>query len=161
MADTPEILWRPSAAAVESSNLTAFIDWLRAERGVDVAAYPDLWQWSVDDLEGFWNAIFDYFEVEYDGARTVSLGSRAMPGAEWFPGVRVNWAERAFAGKDDDAVAILHASELRELEEITWGELRGKVAAVAGGLRSLGVERGDRVVAYLPNVAEATIAFLA
>ena len=84
-----------------------------------------------------------------------------MPGAEWFPGVRVNWAERAFAGKDDDAVAILHASELRELDEITWGELRARVAACAAGLRSLGVEKGDRVVAYIPNIAEATVAFLA
>jgi acetoacetyl-CoA synthetase len=157
----PEILWEPSAAAVEASNLTAYIDWLRAERGVDVATYPDLWRWSVDELEAFWNSIFDYFRVEYDGERGPALASREMPGAEWFPGVRLNWAERAFAGKPDDQVAILHASELRELEEITWGELRGKVAAVAGGLRSLGVERGDRVVAYIPNIAEATIAFLA
>ncbi len=161
MEDTPEILWRPSAAVVESSNLTAYIDWLRAERGVDVAAYPELWHWSVDDLEAFWNSIFDYFEIAYDGERGAALGARAMPGAEWFPGVRLNYAERAFAGKDDDAVAILHASELRELDEITWGELREKVAAAAGGLRSLGVEEGDRVVAYLPNVAEAAIAFLA
>jgi acetoacetyl-CoA synthetase len=156
-----EILWEPSAAAVEASNLTAYIDWLRAECGVDVTTYPDLWRWSVDDLEAFWNSIFDYFRVEYDGERGPALASREMPGAEWFPGVRLNWAERAFAGKPDDQVAILHASELRELEEITWGELRGKVAAVAGGLRSLGVEKGDRVVAYLPNIAEATIAFLA
>jgi acetoacetyl-CoA synthetase len=161
MEETPEILWRPSAAAVESSNLTAYIDWLRAERGVDVAAYPELWRWSVDDLEGFWNSIFDYFGVEYDGERGPALGSREMPGTEWFGGVSLNWAERAFAGKDDEAVAILHASELRELEEITWGELRARVAAAAGGLRSLGVERGDRVVAYVPNIAEATVAFLA
>jgi acetoacetyl-CoA synthetase len=161
MDEPLEILWRPSAAAVESSNLTAYIDWLRAGRGVDVAAYPELWQWSVDDLEGFWNSILDYFGVEYDGERTVALGSREMPGAEWFPGIRVNWAERAFAGKDDDRVAILHASELRELGEITWGELRRQVAAFAGGLRDLGVGKGDRVVAYLPNLAEASIAFLA
>ncbi|HEY5333028.1 MAG TPA: acetoacetate--CoA ligase [Solirubrobacterales bacterium] len=161
MEETPEILWRPTAAAVESSNLTSYIDWLRADRGVDVAAYPELWRWSVDDLEGFWSSIFDYFKVAYDGERTVALASRQMPGAEWFPGVRLNWAERAFAGKDDEEVAILHASELRELSEITWGELRAKVAAAAAGLRSLGVEKGDRVVAYLPNVAEATIAFLA
>jgi acetoacetyl-CoA synthetase len=161
MSTMPEILWEPTAAAVEASNLTAYTDWLRAERGVDVTTYPDLWRWSVADLEAFWNSIFDYFEVEYDGERTVALASREMPGAEWFPGVRLNWAERAFAGKDDDQVAILHASELRDLEEITWGELRAKVAAVAGGLRSLGVERGDRVVAYIPNIAEATIAFLA
>ena len=119
MEETPEILWRPTAAAVESSNLTAYIDWLRAERGVDVAAYPELWRWSVDDLEGFWNSVFDYFGVEYDGERTVALASSEMPGADWFPGVRLNWAERAFAGKDDDQVAILHASELRDLGEIT------------------------------------------
>jgi acetoacetyl-CoA synthetase len=161
MAESPEILWEPSAAAVERSNLTAYIDWLRAERGVDVAAYPELWRWSVDDLEGFWNSIFDYFEVAYDGERGPALALRGMPGAEWFPGVRLNWAERAFAGKDDDAVAILHASELRDLDEITWGELRARTAACAAGLRSLGVEKGDRVVAYLPNIAEATIAFLA
>jgi acetoacetyl-CoA synthetase len=161
MPAEPEILWEPSALAVETANLTAYIDWLRAERGVDVATYPDLWRWSVADLEAFWNSIFDYFRVEYDGERSVALGSREMPGAEWFPGVRLNWAERAFAGKADDQVAILHASELRGLEEITWGGLRGKVAAVAGGLRSLGVEKGDRVVAYLPNILEATVAFLA
>jgi acetoacetyl-CoA synthetase len=126
-----------------------------------VATYPDLWRWSVDDLEAFWNSIFDYFRVEYDGERGPALASREMPGAEWFPGVRLNWAERAFAGKADGQVAILHASELRELEEITWGELRRQVGGVAAGLRSLGVEKGDRVVAYLPNILEATVAFLA
>jgi acetoacetyl-CoA synthetase len=161
MEGTPEILWEPSAAAVERSNLTAYIDWLRAERGVDVAAYPELWRWSVGDPEAFWNSIFDYFRVEFDGERGPALASRQMPGAEWFPGVHLNYAERVFAGKDDAAVAILHASELRELGEITWGELRSRVAACAAGLRALGVERGDRVAAYLPNLAEATIAFLA
>ncbi|HVV89298.1 MAG TPA: acetoacetate--CoA ligase [Solirubrobacterales bacterium] len=157
----PEILWRPSAAAVEASNLTRYLDWLCAERGVDVTTYPELWRWSVDDLEGFWNSILDHFRVEYDGERGPALASREMPGAEWFPGVRLNWAEHAFAGKPDDQVAILHASESRALEEITWGELRGKVAACAAGLRALGLGKGDRVVAYLPNIAEAAIAFLA
>jgi acetoacetyl-CoA synthetase len=161
MSQSPDVLWRPSAAAVESANLTAYTDWLRAERGVDVTTYPELWRWSVDDLEAFWSSIFDYFEVSYDGERGPALGSREMPGAEWFPGVRLNWAERAFAGKPDDQVAILHASELRDLEEVTWGELRRQVAGIAGGLRDLGVGKGDRVVAYLPNVAEAAIAFLA
>ncbi|HTR76263.1 MAG TPA: acetoacetate--CoA ligase [Solirubrobacterales bacterium] len=161
MEGAPEILWRPSAAMVERSNLTAYIDWLRTERGVDVAAYPELWRWSVGDLEGFWNSIFDWCEVAYDGERGPALASREMPGAEWFPGVRLNWAERAFAGKEDDEVAVLHASELRELGEITWGELRHQVAAFAAGLRGLGVEQGDRVVAYVPNVAEAVVAFLA
>jgi acetoacetyl-CoA synthetase len=84
-----------------------------------------------------------------------------MPGAEWFPGTRLNYAEHVFAGKDGTEVAILHASELRELEEMSWGELRRQVAATAAGLRRLGVERGDRVVAYVPNIPEAIVAFLA
>ncbi|MBS1677675.1 MAG: acetoacetate--CoA ligase [Actinobacteria bacterium] len=161
MPSTPDILWRPTPAAVESSNLTAYTDWLRAERDVDVTTYPELWQWSVDDPEAFWSSILDHFEVPYEGERTVALASREMPGAEWFPGIRLNWAERAFQGKPDDQVAILHSSELRGLEEIAWGELRAQVAACAAGLRSLGVEEGDRVVAYLPNLAEAVVAFLA
>ena len=161
MDQTPEILWEPTAAAVESSNLTAYIDWLRAERGVDVTTYPELWRWSVDEVGAFWDSVLDYFGVEYDGERGPALATERMPGADWFPGLRINYAERAFAGKDDEVVAILHASELRELDEITWGELRRQVAGIAGGLRDLGVEKGDRVVAYLPNLAEATVAFLA
>jgi acetoacetyl-CoA synthetase len=89
------------------------------------------------------------------------LGSREMPGARWFPGTSLNYAEHVFAGKDPSETAILHASELRELSELSWGELRERVAAVAGGLRSLGVGPGDRVVAYLPNIPEAIVGFLA
>jgi acetoacetyl-CoA synthetase len=155
-------IWTPSKSVVESSALTKYARGLESERGLGpFPTYEQLWRWSVDDLEGFWNSIFDCFEVEFDGERGPALAGREMPGAEWFPGVRLNWAERAFAGKGDEAVAILHASESRELEEITWGELREKVAACAAGLRKLGVGKGDRVVAYLPNLAEATIAFLA
>ena len=84
-----------------------------------------------------------------------------MPGARWFPDTRLNYAEHVFAGKDDAETAILHASELRELDELSWGELRAQVAACAAALRGLGVERGDRVVAYLPNIPEAIVAFLA
>ena len=84
-----------------------------------------------------------------------------MPGAEWFPGAQVNYAEHAFRGKPDDRVAIVHAGELRDQAEVTWGELREQVAAIAAGLRALGVERGDRVAAYMPNIPEAIAAFLA
>jgi acetoacetyl-CoA synthetase len=157
----PEILWRPDEMTIEGSNLTAFAAWLEAERGIETTDYAALHRWSAEEPGAFWDAIFDYFRVAYDGERGPALASREMPGAEWFPGVRLNYAEQAFAGKDDETVAILHASELRTLEEITWGELRAKVATCAAGLRSLGVEPGDRVVAYLPNLAEATIAFLA
>jgi acetoacetyl-CoA synthetase len=157
----PEKLWEPSAALVERSRLTEYMRWLAAERGLSFAGYDELWRWSVEDLEGFWSSIWDFFGVRADGGAEPVLGSRAMPGAEWFAGASLNYAEHVFAGKEDAETAILHASELRELAELSWGELREQVAAVAAGLRALGVERGDRVVAYMPNIPEAIVAFLA
>ncbi|MGE5282852.1 MAG: acetoacetate--CoA ligase [Chloroflexota bacterium] len=135
--------------------------WLETERGGRFDTYDELWRWSVDDLEGFWSSIWDFFDVRADGDPERALGSRKMPGAEWFAGTSLNYAEHVFAEKDDAEVAILHASELRELSELSWGELRAEVAAVAAGLRALGVERGDRVVAYMPNIPETIVAFLA
>ena len=157
----PEKLWEPSAELVERSRLREYMRWLGAERGLSFADYEELWRWSVDDLEGFWSSIWDFFGVLADGEWERALGRREMPGAEWFAGTSLNYAEHAFAGKDDAETAILHASELRELGGLSWGELRAQVAAVAAGLRGLGVERGDRVVAYMPNVPEAIVAFLA
>jgi acetoacetyl-CoA synthetase len=156
-----ELLWEPSAELVEGSRLGEFMRWLERERGLPFGGYAELWQWSVDDLDGFWSAIWEFFEVRADGDPSPVLASRGMPGAQWFPGTSLNYAEHVFAGKDDGEAAILHASELRELGELSWGELRGQVAAAAAGLRALGVKRGDRVVAYMPNIPEAIVAFLA
>jgi acetoacetyl-CoA synthetase len=149
----PTLLWEPPPELVERALMTHFM----RERGF--ADYEQLWRWSVRDIEGFWASIWDFFGVE--GGYDRVLGSRAMPGAEWFPGARVNYAEHLFRGKDPAAVAIVHASELRELGEWSWGELREQVARIAGGLRALGVGRGDRVAAYVPNLPEAIAAFLA
>jgi acetoacetyl-CoA synthetase len=157
----PDKLWEPSAELIERSRMTEFMRWLRAERGHDFATYEELWRWSVDDLDGFWAAIWEFFDVQADGEPLPVLASREMPGADWFPNARINYAERVFAGKDEAETAILHSSELRELGELSWGELRRQVAAVAAGLRGLGVGRGDRVVAYLPNIPEAIVGFLA
>jgi acetoacetyl-CoA synthetase len=156
-----ELLWEPSAELVERSRMVEFMRWLRAERGLDLGDYHQLWQWSVDDLDGFWSAIWEFFDVQADGDPSPVLASREMPGAEWFPNASLNYAEHVFRGKRDEEVAILHASELRELGELRWGELREQVAAAAAGLRALGVGRGDRVVAYMPNIPEAIVAFLA
>ena len=154
MAATPELLWQPSPGRIERAWLTRF------QREVGVAGgYEELWRWSVEDIERFWAAIWEFFQV--DGSYERVLGSRAMPGAEWFPGAEVSYAAHVFRGKPDSRVAIRHASELRPLGEWTWGELRERTAAIAGGLRALGVERGDRVCAYLPNVPEAVAALLA
>jgi acetoacetyl-CoA synthetase len=157
----PEKLWEPPAELVERSRLREYMRWLETERGLGFEGYDELWQWSVDDLEAFWASIWDFFGVQADGGYERVLGNREMPGAEWFAGTSLNYAEHVFAGKEDAETAILHASELRELGELSWGELRAQVAATAAGLRALGVERGDRVVAYMPNIPEATVAFLA
>jgi acetoacetyl-CoA synthetase len=157
----PAPIWQPLAEDVERAELTRFARWIAAERGVEADGYHELWRWSVENLEEFWAAIWDYFEVIADGSPEPVLAGRAMPGAEWFPNARLNYAEHVFRGHDDGDVAILAASELRPLERLTWGELRAEVARVAAGLRQLGVEKGDRVVAYMPNVAETAIAFLA
>jgi acetoacetyl-CoA synthetase len=156
-----EILWSPSPEMIEGSQMTVFMRWLAENRGVEADDYEALWEWSVDRLEDFWAAIWDYFEVISSSPHGEVLPERVMPGARWFEGTELNYAEHVFRGRDDDEVAVLHASESRELSELRWGELREQVAAVREGLRSLGVARGDRVVAYLPNGPEALIAFLA
>jgi len=157
-----EKLWEPSAQVVERSNMTAYMRWLEAERGLDFDGdYTRLWEWSTSELDAFWRSIWDYFGVTADGDATTVLGSEKMPGTEWFPGTSLNYAEHIFRGKDPDSLAIQHRSETTELAEITWGELEGRVAAFAAGLRSLGVKRGDRVAAYLPNAPEAVVGFLA
>ena len=135
--------------------------WLEAERGLSFTGYHDLWEWSVTDLEGFWGSLWDYFDVQASRPYERVLGRRDLDSAEWFPGAELSYAEHIFRGKPDDRVAIVHASELRPQAELTWGELRAETARVAAGLRELGVERGDRVAAYLPNIPEAAIAFLA
>ncbi len=160
-AAKPEKLWDPPAALVERSRMSEYMRWLAGERGLAFEGYHDLWRWSVDEVEAFWASIWDFFGVRADGEYERVLSSHEMPGARWFEGTRLNYAEHVFAGKDDAEPAILHASELRELSELSWGELRARVAAVAAGLRELGVERGDRVVAYMPNIPEAIVAFLA
>ena len=134
---------------------------LAAERGVNAETYADLWRWSVDDLEAFWSSIAEYFDVRFEREPRAVLGSRAMPGAEWFPGSTLSYPEHVFRGRDAAEVAIRHASELRPLAAMTFGELRTLTARIQAGLRALGVGRGDRVVAYMPNIPETIAAFLA
>src|ERR671937_1837773 len=142
--DAP-VLWEPSSERRQRATLTRYMDWLRAERRVDVKDYHALWRWSVDELEDFWATIWDFFQVQASAPYERVLGRREMPGAEWFPGARLNYAEHIFRGKSDDEVALVYASELRDLSELRWGELRERVAAVQEGLRDLGVTQGDRV----------------
>jgi len=157
----PPILWEPSPERVERAWLTRYRRWLEPRVGRAFASYEELQRWSVEDVEAFWRSIWDFFDVQADGSPQRVLGRREMPGAEWFPDVRVNYAEHAFRAREDAAVAIRHAGEGRALAQMTWGELRELTARIAAGLRAQGVGPGDRVVAYLPNVPEAIAAMLA
>lgn len=157
-----ELLWTPSPEVVESSNMTAYMRWLEAERGLEFGGdYHSMWRWSVSELEDFWASIWEFFDLRASAPYERVLAGREMPGAEWFSGARLNYAENLLAGKPPERLALQHASELRELDPLTWGELRERVARVASALRGLGIEPGDRVVAYMPNVPETLIAFLA
>jgi acetoacetyl-CoA synthetase len=161
MSGEPKLLWEPSAERVERATITRYTAWLQRTRGLRFDDYAALWQWSVDDLDAFWASIVEFFEVRFSVDPDAVLSRREMPGAEWFPGAQVSFAEHIFRGKRDQDVAIRHASELRSLGSWTWGELRAQTAAIAAGLRSLGVGEGDRVVAYMPNIPETVAAFLA
>ena len=157
------MLWQPSAEHLASTNLAEYVDWLGRERGLqfDVANYQELQSWSSSEIEQFWSSIWDYFAVQADGDPSVVLVDRQMPGTEWFPNTSLNFAEQIFRGKDRDRLAIVAQSELRPLREITWGELSDQTAAIAAGMKRLGVGPGDRVAAYLPNSSEAIAGFLA
>jgi len=155
MRAVSELLWTPGPERIERANITQFA----RRRGLP-ADYGELWQWSVDNLDDFWAAIWDEY-VEADAPYERVLGRREMPGAEWFPGAQLNYAKHIFRGRDPDDLAIQHASESRPLGSWTWGELEAETARIAAGLRALGVERGDRVAAYMPNIPETVAAFLA
>jgi acetoacetyl-CoA synthetase len=156
-----EVLWAPTPEMVERSQLTRYLRWLAENRDLHFEDYHALWRWSVTEIEEFWGTLWEYFEVIADPPYEEVLKEHVMPGARWFEDARLNYAEHIFRGKAEEEVAVVYASELRELSELRWGELREQVGAVREGLRALGVSRGDRVVAYLPNGAEALIAFLA
>jgi acetoacetyl-CoA synthetase len=159
-AETPDLL-RPVAPDVRSTTeIGRFLVWLKRERGLHFADYAELHRWSVEDLEGFWSAVAEFFGVRFATPPERVLGRREMPGAEWFPGATLNYAEHALRG-DADEVAVLGYSQTRERVELTWGQLREQVARARTGLQRLGVGRGDRVVAYLPNIPETLVAFLA
>ncbi len=147
------------------TNLTQYLGWLEEKRGLRFADYAALWQWSTREPEAFWRSIADFFAVRFDRPATGVLSSRAMPGAHWFPGATLNYAEHALRESDDAGPAILFEAEAanggRRGGEISRPELRRRVAAVAAELRRAGVGRGDGVAGYLPNGPETVIAFLA
>ncbi len=154
------LLWTPTATQVADANLTAFRGWL-ADQGRSFGSYQALWHWSVTDLEGFWQAIWDYCGIECSAPPQRVLGRREMPGAEWFPGARLNYAQHVLRRERPGETALLSASEFAPLTTMSWTELAGQVRILATSMRDMGVRRGDRVASYLPNIPQAVIAMLA
>jgi acetoacetyl-CoA synthetase len=156
-----QLLWTPPADARETTRLGDYMAWLERTRGLSFPDYEALWRWSVDELEDFWRSIWDYFEVIDHGEPTAVLGSTRMPGAEWFPGARLNYTEHALRHGADEEIALVAHSQSRDPIELTYAELRSEVARVRTGLKRLGVGKGDRVAGYLANSPEAVIGLLA
>ncbi len=158
-----ELLRDPLPTEVAGCNLTWFVDWLKRGHGLSFDGYPALWQWSVDDPDAFWQAVTQFFEVKFhrpsEGGS--ALVSREMPGARWFPGATLNYAEHLFRTGGDAAAIIFQSENPARREEISRRELHRRVRVLAAALRARGVGKGDRVAGYLPNVPETVVAFLA
>lgn len=155
-----ETLWSPPPDVRGHTRIGAFMSWLESERGLAFVGYDDLWRWSVEDLDGFWGAVWDHFGVlSHDPPEQVIAGT-TMPGARWFPGATLNYAENLLR-LDADGPAVVTRSQTRGPLDLTSAELRDAVGRARAGLVRLGVGRGDRVGAYMPNIAETLVAFLA
>ena len=156
---------RPSGSAPHVPQIRLYQDWLREQRGLSFAHYNDLWQWSVTELDAFWQSIWDYFELQSPTPHSAALAHNVMPGAKWFPGAQTNYVQQVFRhvqpAHEAGLVAVISHNEKGVRRELSWPELRRQVAALALHLQAQGVQPGDRVAAYLPNIPEAMVAFLA
>jgi len=161
MVNVGEILWQPSQAWIEASNLHKFRTWLKTHRELEFSDHQALRRWSVEHIDDFWQAVWDFYHIDASTPPTTVLGKRTMPGADWFPGAKLNYAQHILRHELPGTVALLHASEQQALQALDWRELGTNVRKLATRLRALGIKPGDRVAAYLPNIPEAVTALLA
>ncbi|MEP7115457.1 MAG: acetoacetate--CoA ligase [Ilumatobacteraceae bacterium] len=160
MATSSKHLWVPTPETIATTNIGRFSDWL-LERGIGpFDSYDELWRWSVDDIADFWSSVWQFFDVQASVEYSAVLDSVEMPGTKWFVGARLNYAEHILR-HHGDRPAIIARSQTRQPSTLTWDQLSDQVGRARAGLQRLGVGRGDRVAAYLPNVPETIIAFLA
>lgn len=157
----PKKLWEPSSAFIQNSNLKKYLDWLEKRKQVRFANYQEAWRWSVEHLEDFWESIWEYFQIKSHTPYNKVLDSHKMPGAKWFEGATLNYAEHLFRNSTERYPAIIFKSERQDYVEISWSEMESQAIQIAHFLKKSGVQKGDRVAAYLPNIPEASIAFLA
>ncbi|MEO8038485.1 MAG: acetoacetate--CoA ligase [Betaproteobacteria bacterium] len=161
----PKPLWRPSAERIERAAITRYRRWLATRHGLDFPDYEALWLWSVTRIESFWESVWQFFEVKQHAPYLRVLDRRVMPGAKWFEGSTLNYAEHALAAAHQPEAqtrpALVFESEIRPRGEISWAGLAAQVGALTRTLEALGVRPGDRVVSYMPNIPESVTALLA
>jgi acetoacetyl-CoA synthetase len=155
------VMWEPTEELKSRATITKYLKWLESERGLSFKDYISLWEWSVTEVENFWQSLWQFFDIKASKPYTSILSERKMPGAKWFQGAELNYAEHVFRHMSSQRPALIFQSEIVSLTELSWEELYQLVAAVATTLRDLGVKRGDRVVAYMPNIPQTLVAFLA
>lgn len=153
--------WSPSASVVDNARVTQFMRWLEEKRGLSFVNYDALWQWSVNEIDAFWLALWEWAAIPSIQKPRVALAEATMPGAAWFPGVQMNYVEQVFRHATAGRPAIVYRNEAGETGEMSWAELERQVASLAVSLRGMGVVRGDRVAGYLSNTPHAIVAFLA
>ncbi len=156
-----KLLWTPTEVFKEESNLSHYMAWLADNEGMVFENYQQLWSWSVDKPGDFWGSLWNYFDIIFEGEYSTVLQGSKMPHYRWFQGSRLNYAEHIFRNENDSRPAIIHKREGKDIEQISWKELRSKVAALQAFLLKSGVSAGDLVVGYLTNTPEATISLLA
>lgn len=156
-----KLLWTPTEVFKEESNLSHYMAWLADNEGMVFENYQQLWSWSVDKPGDFWGSLWNYFDIIFEGEYSTVLQGSKMPHYRWFQGSQLNYAEHIFRNENDSRPAIIHKREGKDIEQISWKELRSKVAALQAFLLKSGVSAGDRVVGYLTNTPEATISLLA
>jgi len=155
------ILWEPGEEVIKRANMTRYMQWLGSHKSLTFQDYNSLWQWSVTNIEDFWQSLWEFFDIQAAKSFSDVLTERKMPGAEWFKGAELNYAEHVFRNMSFKHPALIFQSEIQPLIEISWDEFQQKVSSIASALRSMGVKRGDRVVAYTPNIPQTIMAFLA
>jgi acetoacetyl-CoA synthetase len=155
------VLWEPPEDFKNRANITRYLKWLAEEKGLCFEDYSSLWQWSVTEIEDFWQSLWDFFEIKASRPYTRVLSDRKMPGAGWFQGAELNYAEHVFRHMTSERPALLFQSEIQPLTDLSWEELYRQVAAVAAGLRRMGIKPGDRVASYMPNIPQTVVTFMA
>ena len=154
------LLWEPSERLKNEANITRYISWLKEEKGLSFEGYNALWNWSVSNIGDFWGSLCDFYKIKFSKPYTRVIEGK-MPTAKWFLGSELNYVEHVFRHSTTDYPALLFQSEIQPLMEVSWSELHDDVSSIAASLRDLGVKKGDRVAAFIPNIPETVAAFLA